>query len=125
MLLLTDSDLRLVELALTADNDHITVFVHGTRMTSAGAGLTQRSHCTLWSLRLNLGPLGNVYSLSSLRICLVEDLAAVQVVENDVAISLTPKDVDLVVDQHPRMTISPLWNWASLQAFMPPQLLGP
>ena len=47
MLLLTDSDLRLVELALTADNDHITVFVHGTRMTCAGAGLTERSHCTL------------------------------------------------------------------------------
>ena len=48
-----------------------------------------------------------------------------QIVENDVAVSLTPKDVDLVVDQYPRMTVSALGNGPSLQAFMPPQLFGP
>jgi hypothetical protein len=48
-----------------------------------------------------------------------------KVVENDVAISLTSKDVDLVVDQHSRMTISALWNGPPLLAFMPSQLLGP
>ena len=125
MLLLTDSDLRLVELALTADNDHITVFVYGARMTSAGTGLAQRSHSALWSLRLNLGPLGDVYSLSGLWVYLIQNLTAMQVVENDVTVSLTPEDVDLVIDQHSRMTISALWNGPPLLAFMPPQLLGP
>ncbi len=125
LLLLSYADLRLVELALTTDNDHITVFVYGTRMTSAGTGFAQRSQCTLWCLRLNLGPLGDVYSLSSLWVCFIEDLTAVQVVKNDVAVSLAPKDVDLVVYQYSRMTISTLWNGPSFQAFMPTQLLGP
>jgi hypothetical protein len=125
VLLLSYSDLRLVELALTTDNDHITVFVNGARMTSAGTGLAKRSRCTFWSLRLNLGPLGDVHSLSRLWVCLIEDLTAMQVVENDVTISLTPKDVDLAIDQYSRMTISALWHGPSLQAFMPSQLLGP
>lgn len=125
MLLLSYSDLRLVELALTADNDHITVFVNGTRMTSAGTGLAQRSLCTLWSLWLNLGPLGDVHSLSGLWVCFIQNLTAMQVVENDVAISLTPKDIDLVIDQYSRMTISALRDGPPLLAFMPPQLLGP
>lgn len=124
MLLLGDSDLRLVELALTADNDHITVFVYGARMTSAGAGLAQRSQCTLWSLRLDLSPLGDVHSLSGLWVCLIQNLTAMQVVENDIAVSLTPKDIDLVVDQYSRVTISSLRDGPSLLAFMPPQLLG-
>ena len=94
-------------------------------MTSAGTGLGQRSLFTLGGLRLYLGPLCDVDSLSSLWVCLIEDLTAVQVVENDVSVSLAPKDVDLVVDQYPRMTVSALGNGPSLQTFMPPQLLGP
>ena len=94
-------------------------------MASAGTGLAQGSQGTLGCLRLNLGPLGDVYCVSSLWVCLIEDLTAVQVVENDVAVSLAPKDVNFVVDQHSRMTISALRNGSSLQAFMPTQLLGP
>lgn len=91
-------------------------------MTSPCSGLIYGSLRALWGLRLNQGPLGDVGKQFPVKMFRV-NFTAVQIVENDVSVALTPENVDFVVDQDTRVGISTLGDLTLRDTFVPSEFL--
>lgn len=109
---------RVINDCFTSNYDHKSILIHCTSMASSRTWFLLMLLKTSLTLRFNKFPLSYKLKFSSF-ICFFYYFNAIQVVEDDIAVSLATENINLIVDLSTRMRISSFRDITSLNTLIP------